>query len=190
MINNKKDYIFYLKADLASNNIDNWKWHYLFTKDIMYFQRLLRKAEYFKNVRTDFIGRTYLLLLKYKLKKLSINLGFSIPVNVFGPGLSIAHFGSVVVNKNVKVGKNCRIHSATNIGEANGKSPIIGDNFYMAPGAKIIGGVTIGDNVAVGANAVVVKDVPDNVTVAGIPAKIISAKGSSDLIVDGCSKLI
>ncbi|ENV71570.1 hypothetical protein F946_02929 [Acinetobacter johnsonii ANC 3681] len=51
--------------------------------------------------------------------------------------------------------------------------PVIGDNVYISAGARILGGITIGNNVIVGANSVVVKDVPDNSIVAGVPAKII-----------------
>ncbi|AXY02862.1 hypothetical protein D1115_17910 [Vibrio alfacsensis] len=76
------------------------------------------------------------------------------------------------------IGKNCNISQGVTIGKINQGNkigaPIIGNNVYIAPGAKIIGGIHIGDNVAIGANAVVVTDVPDNVTVGGIPAKIIS----------------
>ncbi|EGW41099.1 bacterial transferase hexapeptide family protein [Desulfosporosinus sp. OT] len=116
---------------------------------------------------------------------MSTNLGFTIPRHVFGPGLSIAHWGSIVVHPDVRVGKNCRIHSAVNIGVFNEKCPIIGDNVYIAPGAKLFGGIIIGNNVTIGANAVVNKDVPSNVTVGGIPAKIISENNSSGLIVKG-----
>ncbi|MHB8076061.1 serine O-acetyltransferase [Desulfosporosinus fructosivorans] len=126
-----------------------------------------------------------MLKLKLKLIRLSTKLGFTIPQHVFGPGLSIAHWGSIVVHPDARVGNNCRIHSAVNIGVFNGKSPTIGNNVYIAPGAKLFGGITIGDNVTIGANAVVNKDVPSNVTVGGIPAKIISKKDSSELIVKG-----
>lgn len=54
--------------------------------------------------------------------------------------------------------------------------PIIGNNVYIATGAKILGPIKIGSNVIIGANAVVINDVPNNVTVAGIPAKIIKSK--------------
>lgn len=117
-----------------------------------------------------------------------MNLGFTIPRNVFGPGLSIAHWGSIVVHPDVRVGKNCRIHSAVNIGVHNGNCPTLGNNVYIGPGAKLIGGIKIGDNVTIGANAVVNKDVPSNVTVGGIPAKIISAKNSSELVVKAYEK--
>lgn len=122
----------------------------------------------------------YLKFLYYHFLKESIKYGFTIPINAFGPGLSLAHYGSIIVNG--KIGKNCRIHSCVNIGEGHGKTPIIGDNVYIGPGAKIFGGIKIGNNVAIGANAVVNKDVPDNVTVAGIPAVIISKKGSKELL--------
>ena len=127
-------------------------------------------------------------MLKLKLMRLSIKLGFTIPRHVIGPGLSIAHWGSIVVHPGVRVGNNCRIHSAVNIGVFNGKCPIIDNNVYIAPGAKLFGGITIGNNVTIGANAVVNKDVPSNVTVGGIPAKIISYNNSSRLIVKAFEK--
>ena len=68
------------------------------------------------------------------------------------------------------------------VGGARGKgAPIIGDNVVLSAGCKIIGNVKIGNNVFVGANAVVVKDVPDGATVAGIPAKIINMKGTDNV---------
>lgn len=68
-----------------------------------------------------------------------------------------------------------------NIGANAGSSKAanIGNNVYISPGAKIIGEVTIGDNAVIGANAVVVKDVPPSCTVGGVPAKIISENDSS-----------
>lgn len=62
------------------------------------------------------------------------------------------------------------------IGMNNGKRPILGDNVVVCCGAKVIGGITVGNNVMIGANAVVCKDVPDNCVVAGVPAKIIKMK--------------
>jgi serine O-acetyltransferase len=113
--------------------------------------------------------------------KYSVKLGFSIPLNVFGPGLSIAHYGTIVVSDAAKVGKNCRIHEGVNIGATNGsfKAPEIGDNVFIGTGAKIIGDITIADDVAIGANAVVVKSILEKgVTYGGVPAKKISANNS------------
>jgi len=77
------------------------------------------------------------------------------------------------------IGENCRIHPSTSIGDYNG-APTIGNNVYIGPGAKLFGNISVGNNVAIGANAVVNADVPTNVTVGGIPAKIISQKSSLD----------
>lgn len=62
-------------------------------------------------------------------------------------------------------------------------TPVIGNRVYIAPGAKLFGGIKIGDNVAIGANAVVTKDLPDYAVAVGVPAKIISYKGSADFVV-------
>lgn len=183
MIKSKQDYKLYVTADLAAHYQTQYRWRFKFSQPLLHFQLTLRKAEYYENCRKDILGRIYLFSLKLKLMKLSTKLGFTIPRHVFGPGLSIAHWGSIVVHSEVRVGNNCRIHSAVNIGVFSGKCPTIGNNVYIAPGAKLFGGITVGDNVTIGANAVVNKDVPSNVTVGGIPAKIISKKDSSLLIV-------
>lgn len=96
--------------------------------------------------------------------------------------------GTIVINGNSKIGKNLRIHVCTNIGTMAGYSdlaPIIGDNCYIGPGAKIFGPIRIGNNVAIGANAVVNHSFEtDNISLGGIPAKIISNKGSKGLLID------
>jgi len=80
------------------------------------------------------------------------------------------------------IGKNCNISHQVTLGIANRGThkgvPIIGDNVYIGPGAKIIGDINIGNNVAIGANCVVTKDVPDNAVVVGVPGKVISYEGS------------
>lgn len=127
----------------------------------------------------------------YKKRKIGIKLGYSIPVNVFGPGLSLPHYGTIVVSKNAKVGKNCRLHVGTNIGASAGrpKAPIIGDNVYIGPGAILFGNITIADNVTVAANATVNRncEIP-NVVLAGTPAKIVKEKYDSWIIFNKISK--
>ena len=90
--------------------------------------------------------------------------------------MCFCHYGTLVVNKDARIGNNCRIHVGVNIGGFNGGVPVIGDNVYIGPGAKIFGGITIGNNVSIGANAVVNKSFPDNVVIAGVPAKIIKER--------------
>lgn len=121
---------------------------------------------------------------KIKLSRLGLKLGFSISENTFEEGLSIAHYGTIIVNPNVRVGKNCRIHTGVNIGaDTNGNTPVIGNTVYIGPGAKIFGGIKIGDNTAIGANAVVTKSFPGNGTLVGMPACQISDKGADRLAI-------
>lgn len=185
MIKSKSDYYRFLQADKEALNI-----HRVYPRplvdDIWRFQRLLRKLEYYTNCKKSFFYKPYVLILKFKFHKLSRILGFDIPINVFGPGLSIAHRGTIVVNGKARIGANCRIHACVNIGTGNDrdqKVPTIGNNIYIGPGAKIFGEIVIGDNTAIGANAVVNKSFPEgNMTIAGIPARKISNKGTEELL--------
>lgn len=115
----------------------------------------------------------------------SQRFGFSIPCDVIGPGLSIVHYGTIVISQGCKIGSNCRIHAGVNIGANGGEfeAARIGNNVYIGPGAKIIGKIDIGDGVVIGANAVVNKDVPSGVTVGGIPAKVISNNNSDNHLI-------
>lgn len=92
-----------------------------------------------------------------------------------GAGTTFGYGGiGVVVHKRSIIGKDCMIaQNVTLGGRVRGEPPVIGDNVYIAPGAKCLGG-RIGNNVVVGANAVVITEVPDNCVVAGVPARVIS----------------
>jgi serine O-acetyltransferase len=96
-----------------------------------------------------------------------------------GPGFMIWHGFSTIIYAD-SIGKNCTIRQQITVGnEGNrgGGIPIIGDNVEIGAGAIIIGNIKIGNNVMIGANAVVTKNVPDNCTVIGIPAYIIKRNG-------------
>ncbi|MBT5491032.1 serine O-acetyltransferase [bacterium] len=97
-----------------------------------------------------------------------------------GPGLYIAHSGAVVIGTGVKAGRNFSIRQGVTCGGSgnNGLShPIFGNNVILSAGVKVIGKVHIGSNVIIGANAVVIKDIPDNSRAVGIPAKPINFDG-------------
>ena len=105
-----------------------------------------------------------------------MKLGFSIPINTFGPGLSIPHYGTIIVNGAVRVGANCRLHAGVNIGASAGqtKAPEIGDNVYIGPGAIIFGNIQIASNVTIGANATVNHSfLTEHVVLAGTPACVV-----------------
>ena len=95
------------------------------------------------------------------------------PKASIGPGLIIVHSNGVVINRQAQIGHHLIVQHQVTIGQSNLGIPTIGNYVYCGCGAKILGKLTVGDNVKIGANAVVVKDVPPMCTVAGIPAKII-----------------
>jgi serine O-acetyltransferase len=172
----------YLEADLWAHGLDRWRPWFRISNRVVYFQRLLRIGEYYERCRHDPLGRLWFGLLRVRLRVMGERLGFEIPRGVFGPGLSIAHHGTITVNGEAVVGHNCRIDTQTTIGDVRGEAPRIGNDVYIGSGARILGGVVIGDEVAIGANAVVIEDVPDRVTVGGIPARVISQRGSRGVL--------
>lgn len=178
MISDRKSYLYFLQSDLEAYGLARFTLYAYFRMDCLRFQRRLRKIEYLFNVKKNNVFcRLYLYLLEFINHRLATRLGLSIPKNVFGAGLCIVHYGTIVVSPLAKAGENCRIHPSTSIGDYNG-APAIGNNVYIGPGAKLFGDITIGNNVAIGANAVVNSSFGDNVTIGGIPAVIISQKSS------------
>lgn len=167
----------FLAADLVAHGVHRWHWFLRPRYPELHFQRVLRRVELARTRRTPW-ARLRFLLGRVRLAQLAVHTGISIPPGTFGPGLSVAHCGSIVVNDRVRVGSFCRIHSGTNIGVSGGGVPVIGDRVYIAPGAVLYGAITIGDDVLIGANSVVNCDVPAGVTVAGAPAQIIARTGS------------
>lgn len=97
-----------------------------------------------------------------------------------GKGTKLGYGGiGVVIHKDSVIGDNCMIAQHVTIGGGNSRYPglpSIGNNVHISHGAIVFGGITIGDNVVIGANAVVCKPVPDNAVAAGVPAKILRIK--------------
>ncbi len=98
-----------------------------------------------------------------------MKLGFSIGANVFGYGLLIPHYGTIVINNNTKAGKYCVLHTSTCIG---GADKTIGDGLYLSSGAFVMGSeVALGDNVSIASNSVVTKSHQAlNILLVGTPA--------------------
>ena len=187
MIQSKEDYAFYLEADrialsLASTVNVRRKQPRLVGDDIWKFQRLLRKAEYFHNCKKDIISRIYFRYLYYKWYKLGLKFGWLIPLNVFGPGLSISFWsGPIDVNPKATVGENCRIsHGVTiGVGPRGEGAPKLGNHIFIGPYAVIVGPIEIADDIAIGANSYVSKSFTEpGITIAGVPARKILDYGS------------
>lgn len=181
----KKQLRFYLAADAFA--LGKKGSPRLFGDHIWRFQIALRKLEYYSAQTGVFanLATKFWVLRKYRLGLL---LGFDIPPGVFGAGLRINHHGNLIVNGASRVGRWCDIHQGVNIGAGNPKSrleepsvPTLGDNLWIGPGAKIYGKLEVGDRVVVGANAVVNKDVPNDRTVVGMPAKAIKDSGTAEV---------
>ncbi len=149
-----------------------------------YYMRKCSYARYHKIYR-------YTLFPIYKTLKdrTGIKLGAEISdLATVGKGLHIAHFGQIIIHSDAVLGDNVSLSQGVTVGQTlkDGKSfvPTVGNRVYLAPGAKVIGGISVGNNVAVGANAVVTHSLPDNAVAAGVPAKILSMNGAGDYIIN------
>lgn len=113
--------------------------------------------------------------------------GIDIPFTTdIGPGFYIGHFSCIFINESCVIGRNCNVSQGVTIGTTNrgerAGNPVIGDNVYIGPGAKVIGAIRIGNDAAIGANCVVTRDVPDRAVVVGVPGRVISSRGSAGYI--------
>jgi len=157
--------------------------------EILYkHMRLLRHAEYYKNTKRRLLFKiAFFRLLRFQNK-----YSLHIPLNSCGRGFKIMHLGPVLMNGRAKVGQDCTLHMNTALvaGGTDDDAPVLGNNVVVGFGAVVLGGVHIADNVAIGANAVVNRDVSEeNIAVAGVPAKKISNHGSIYWNVEELSKL-
>lgn len=94
----------------------------------------------------------------------------------FGPGFVLIHANGVVINGRVRGGANVKLEHQVTIGAEKGQSPILGDDIFLGAGAKILGPVHIGSGARIGANAVVLTDIPEHSTAVGIPAKVVRTR--------------
>ncbi len=133
------------------------------------------------------LPRLLLPFLTIWQKLVEMTTGIEIPFTAqIGRGLYIGHFGQIILSPMAVLGECCNISQGITIGQAGRGDqqfvPLIGDRVYIGPGAKLFGKLTIGNDVAIGANAVVTRDLPDNAVAVGIPAKVINLGSSRDFI--------
>ena len=167
MIASKEDYKWYVAQDMRAlgaktrhpliqaGNSMIW-----LVDPVARYQRLLRRLEYWENCKKSRGWFPLKVLLRWRFQRKSVQLGFSIPLNVCGPGLCILHYGSIVVSRHARIGENCTLNSAVNIGVSpTPGAPHIGNDVYIGPGAKLWNDIIIADGVTIGANACVSKSV-------------------------------
>lgn len=185
MIKNKTDLKFYLQEDAKANRIDGGAiikyLGRLFTGSesahVYKYLRVLRHCEYHSN-NSGWFHRILYGYYKIRLHRLGFKYNIRIPENVVGYGVTIYHIaggGGCLVNAK-RVGNYCKLQTGVLLGNSHhseDEKPIIGNNVTFGPGAKVLGKVSVGDNCFIAANAVVVKDVPDNSLVGGVPANVI-----------------
>lgn len=178
----KQDLYTYLDADASrfGNKRPNIKDRLLHNEDWYIYQyvRRLRYVEYFGDK-----NRLLYLWHYFFYKRLGFKLHITIYPGTIGPGFRIWHLGDFIhVGPNVRIGKNCTMLPGVVFGytkkmrQGGANSVIVGDNCSFGQGAKVLGAVRIGNNVNVGANAVVTHDIPDNAVVGGVPARVIKIK--------------
>ena len=123
------------------------------------------------------------LIILHQSRKTGIQIN---PGATIGRGLYIPHYGGIVVNPQAIIGNYCYLSHNVLIGKVHTGMregvPAIGDDVFVGTGAVILGNLTIGNNAAIGANSVVINDVPDDVFVAGAPAKIVAQAGAKELL--------
>ncbi|OBY11662.1 serine O-acetyltransferase [Clostridium paraputrificum] len=167
-INTRKQLSIYLNADMIMNRGVKLSFSEyiksLIKRDyIMMYLRALRKTEYYKDKSNFLYIWNHIWFSKH-----GRTLGISIEPGVFKQGLVIPHNGTIVIGGGNTIGAYCVLHTGVCITNGN---KMIGEGLYCSTGSKIINDVKIGDNVSIGANAVVLESVEDDTLVVGIPAK-------------------
>jgi serine O-acetyltransferase len=122
--------------------------------------------------------RWHLVPLAMICNKLNVVLGQCIIGRgaEFGPGFVLIHSQGAVINSGVRGGRDVKLEHQVTLGAEKGAVPVLGDDVFVGAGAKVLGGVRVGSHARVGANAVVLDDVPEGATVVGIPARVVGSR--------------
>ncbi|MDH3349647.1 MAG: hypothetical protein OEM02_16290 [Desulfobulbaceae bacterium] len=131
-------------------------------------------------LKNGFVRKPFSLLYKISYKIVQIITGIELPCEVeIGQNFRIDHFGDIIISGYARFGDDCVVRNGVTVGLKNLDeiiAPIIGNKVNIGAGAKLLGPISVGDNVDIGANAVVICDVPANSIAVGVPARIIRKK--------------
>lgn len=166
-----------IKREIRSVSLSRFLYYYCIKESIK-VSVWLRLGSYLMT-KKSLIPRLLYYFVKVYYKHIEHKTGIQVPIGTqIAEGLKFFHHGCIIIAMSAKIGKNASIHQGVTIGRvfagAKAGVPTIGDNVVIFAGAKLLGNITVGNGAVIGANAVVVKDVPANAVVAGIPAKVIS----------------
>jgi serine O-acetyltransferase len=147
-----------------------------------------RIANYiYTNVRIPLLRQLLLFVCLIGQKIVEISTGISIPASAkIGPSFYIGHFGGIIIHPEAIIGTNCNLSQGVTIGvsglgEKRGV-PVIGDNVYIGANAVVAGKISIGNHVLIGACSMVNRSLSDSVVALGVPAVIVSQNGSKGYI--------
>ena len=167
-----------LKREISAERITIFRFFYKYCiKESIKVSVWLRLGSYLKT-KKSIIHRFLYYCVKVYYKHIEHKTGIQVPIGThIEEGLKFFHHGCIIIAQTARIGKNASIHQGVTIGRvfagAKAGVPTIGDNVVIFAGAKLLGNIKVGNGAVIGANAVVVKDVPANAVVAGIPAKVI-----------------
>lgn len=179
MIQSRRELSFNIEADRIMNGYPAKKSLVSFFKEtfaiggakvivIKYLRHLRRYAYYYNTSKQSLWHKIMMVYEHHRLAKYAIRTGFSIGQNSLDYGVTIPHYGTIVINEASHIGPFAVIHTSNCI--AGGKN--IGEGFYLSSGSQLVGEFDIGDNVTVAAHSLVNKSFGNNVLIAGSPAAV------------------
>ena len=178
MITNKEEYKFYVAEDKKRYHI-RFIDRFIFNENYYIFKYLktLRRLEYLTNIKKNLFQKIEYIFVFWNYKRLGFKYHIKVGINTCGPGLYLPHMGLIRIGTMARIGARCTIGPNVVIGTKSKfeNIAVIGDNVEICLGSKIIGKVIIGDNAIIAPNSVVIKNVPANSIVSGVPAVIIKS---------------
>ena len=171
------EWVKYEKARYGYHHGFIGRWFPISETDLLVKHQIrLRRTEYYENTGHKMLA----IISKIMLNRIQNKYSLHVPINTCGRGLQIMHVGPVLINWHASIGEDAIIHINTAIvsNSSDGTAPSIGHNLFLSVGANIVGNIILGNYCVIGAGAVVNKGFEqDDITLAGIPAKVISEKG-------------